>query len=178
MWLMSLVSSDHTWLPMASLASGGLAIFGAYLASRELGSKPGSVCGLSGLVAATLIAISPFAIDQSQLIRPYMLQFALLTFAIWFLTGGEKAVPGHPAWEMHRGLRAVQRQEFADARRRLEVALPKVSFLDFAVQNAWLILAQLRARAGDDRGARELFQRIASNPRFVASIRREAARGR
>ncbi len=93
-----------------------------------------------------------------------------------FLTGGEKAVPGHPAWEMHRGLRAAQRQEFADARRRLEVALPRVSFLDFTVQNAWLILAQLRAKAGDDRGARELFQRIASNPRFVASIRREAAR--
>lgn len=78
-WLMGQISFDPTWLRMEALVCGVAAIYLSWLAGRALG---GPLCGL---VATALVALSPAAIEQSQVIRPYMMHLAFLAGALWRL---------------------------------------------------------------------------------------------
>lgn len=85
-WLMGQISFDPTWLRMEALLSGVAAIYLGWRAGRAFGGP------VSGLVAAAIIAVSPAAIEQSQVIRPYMMQLAFLAGALWGLS----------SWLQHR----------------------------------------------------------------------------
>ncbi len=85
-WLMGHVSFDPTWLRMEALVSGVAAIHLTWLAGRACGGP------LAGLVAAALVALSPAAVEQSQALRPYMMQLAFLAGALW----------GISRWLQHR----------------------------------------------------------------------------
>ena len=76
LWCMSLVSLDMIWLRMLPLAAGVAAIAGTYLMGREFVGKA------AGIVGAFFIALSPAAIEQSVLVRPYTLLLAFVTFGL------------------------------------------------------------------------------------------------
>lgn len=73
------LGTDIAVLRAPSLVFGVLAIPALFLATRELLGTG------AGLLAALLVALSPGAIDQSQVIRPYTAQLAVLGFALFFL---------------------------------------------------------------------------------------------
>jgi len=75
----SALSLDFVALRAPSLVCGVLAIPALYLATRAL------VGTGAGLLAALLVALAPGAIVQSQVIRPYAMQLAVLGFALWLL---------------------------------------------------------------------------------------------
>ena len=75
----SALSLDFVALRSPSLVCGVLAIPALYLATRALLGTG------AGLLAALLVALAPGAIVQSQVIRPYAMQVAVLGFALWFL---------------------------------------------------------------------------------------------
>jgi hypothetical protein len=79
LWWMSLFGADPTWLRIFSLVCGCAGIHGVWLLGRELGG------GITGFVAAALIAISPAEIVLSQVIRPYALQLLCLSYGLYFL---------------------------------------------------------------------------------------------
>ncbi len=66
------VSDDFVWLRVPALVFGTLSIVAIYVLGKRVG---GSVCGIA---AAIVLALSPGAIELSQLARPYALQFLLL----------------------------------------------------------------------------------------------------
>jgi len=79
LWAMSKVSGSAVWLRMISLIAGLAAIAGVWLTARELVGVVGD------LAAALVVALSPAAIELSQVMRPYMLQLALVSFGLWGL---------------------------------------------------------------------------------------------
>lgn len=79
LWGMDFLGTDVTWFRMLSLIPGCISIFGVYLLGREVSGT------WVGLLAALLTAVSPSAIELSQVMRPYMFQVAGITFALYFL---------------------------------------------------------------------------------------------
>ncbi len=73
------LSLDFEALRAPALLCGVLAVPALYAAARALLGTP------TGLVAALLLAISPGAIAQSQVIRPYTLQLLVLAVGLWLL---------------------------------------------------------------------------------------------
>lgn len=90
--LVAWLSEDFLWFRLVALVSGSLAIWGFYLLGREL-SGP-----LTGIAAASFLTFSGTAIVQSQLMRPYMMQLALLVFALWFLVRHLRTERGRDLW--------------------------------------------------------------------------------
>ncbi len=76
---MSVLSDDYVWLRIPSLLCGCLAILAVHLLARRIAGWP------AGLFAAGMLAISPAGIMLSQVIRPYSMLLASLSFAIWLL---------------------------------------------------------------------------------------------
>lgn len=75
---------DFAWLRGVSLVCGTVAIWVLWLLGREMGGKGwGGVA--SGLLAASLLALSGEAIVLSQVLRPYMLLVALSGAALYHL---------------------------------------------------------------------------------------------
>lgn len=70
-------STAPLWLRIPSVLAGTATIPVVYLLARRLGNWQ------AGLVAAVMVAVSPFAIEQSQLIRMYAL-LALMVVASWW----------------------------------------------------------------------------------------------
>ena len=93
------------------------------------------------------------------------------------LRAGEAVRPEAPIWQVHRGLLAARRGEWREVRQRLETVLPRLppSWFDQKVQSAWLALADARHRTGAPELARQLWQRIAGDARFVQVFRKAAA---
>lgn len=85
------VTFDFVWFRALSLASGVGAVVALWAAARELtGRVDGrgvatSRATAAGLVAAALLALSPMAVVLSQIVRPYMLQLALVGGAVALL---------------------------------------------------------------------------------------------
>ncbi|MHC5063245.1 MAG: glycosyltransferase family 39 protein [Planctomycetota bacterium] len=79
LYAMSVVSTDYVWLRMASVVCGCLAILGLHLFVRRLAGWQ------AGIAAALMLACSPGAIMLSQVIRPYSMLLASMSFALWLL---------------------------------------------------------------------------------------------
>lgn len=77
-------TTDFVWYRAFSLACGCFAIFANFLAAREVAGS-GARGSAGGLIAALLIAASPGVTLMSQLIRPYTLQLASLSLAVFYL---------------------------------------------------------------------------------------------
>lgn len=97
--LLAGLTTEFGWFRMIAVTAGAVAIFGAYLFTRQAVGE-GSRGAIAGLLAALLLAVSPGAILLSQLIRPYMLQLALVTLAYYFLlrllqAGGRRHILGY-----------------------------------------------------------------------------------
>ncbi len=92
LWGMDFVGSDVTWFRMLSLVPGCLAIFGVYLWGKEVGGA------WVGLIAAFLTAVSPSAIELSQVMRPYMFQVAGLTYGLYFLARYVRTTKPRDLW--------------------------------------------------------------------------------
>lgn len=83
---------DFLWFRVFSVICGLIAVAGAWAAGRELvdrsapdGFGTWDSGSIAGLVAATVIALSPGAVQLSQVMRPYALQLALLLWGLYFL---------------------------------------------------------------------------------------------
>ena len=81
---MASLTTDFLWLRSPALLSGCAAVYVFFLVGRELGGT-GSRGWLTGLLSALALALSPQAIIQSQVIRPYMLLAVLLAGALYAL---------------------------------------------------------------------------------------------
>lgn len=74
------IGGNLAWLRLPSLLGGSAAIYGVYLAGRELRSDR------VGLIAAGLLALSPASIVLAQVLRPYGVLAAALAFgSAWLL---------------------------------------------------------------------------------------------
>ncbi len=73
------ISENFVWLRVPSLIGGCLAILAVYLVGRRLAGTAG------GAIAALMMALSPGAIQQSEIIRPYGVLLAILAWGSWFL---------------------------------------------------------------------------------------------
>lgn len=82
--IIGLFTWDFVAFRSASVLFGLGAVVGAWAVGRELGGR-GIRGEVAGLFAALLVALSPTAIGLSQVMRPYMLQLALLSAALYFL---------------------------------------------------------------------------------------------
>lgn len=82
---MGFFTVDYFWFRALSLLSGGAAIFAMWLCGREIAGADHLRRTVTGLVAATFLVVSPQAITLSQIMRPYMLQLALLAGALAML---------------------------------------------------------------------------------------------
>jgi hypothetical protein len=71
----ALVTPEIEWLRAPSLVAGTILVLLSYLGVRGMGGP------LAGLVAAVFVAGSPSAIMLSQVIRPYMVQLAVVGLA-------------------------------------------------------------------------------------------------
>lgn len=86
---------DFVGLRAFSVVCGLGAVAAVWAAARELtrqeqGTGHGNPTkrldlGVSGAIAGLLVALSPGAIEMSQVMRPYMLQLALLAGGLWLL---------------------------------------------------------------------------------------------
>ena len=81
---MGSITTDFLWLRSPALLSGSVAVYLFFLVGRELGGT-GRRAWLTGLLSGLALAISPRAIELSQVIRPYMLLVALLAGALYLL---------------------------------------------------------------------------------------------
>lgn len=81
---MSTVTLDVSALRSIALVFGCGWVIAMFLFARECVGR-GAVATLTGLIAACLVAISDTGIVMSQLIRPYSMQMALMTFGLYFL---------------------------------------------------------------------------------------------
>ncbi len=75
---------DFLWFRVLSVLSGIAAVAGVFVVARRL-SGEGDGASVAGFVAALLLAFAPGAVGLSQVMRPYMLQLAFLTWALFFL---------------------------------------------------------------------------------------------
>ena len=73
------ISTDFHWLRFLSVLFGASAVFSLFFLGRVSAGRP------AGLMAALFLALSPAAIEQSQLLRPYMAAMALTLPALFFL---------------------------------------------------------------------------------------------
>jgi len=78
----SFVSLEVGALRAPAFLCGVLAIPALHLATRALAGPA------AGLAAALLVAWSPAALIQSQLVRPYTMQLAVLALGLWLLARG------------------------------------------------------------------------------------------
>lgn len=93
------LTSDFVVLRSLSCLLGCLAIFGAFLAVREVCGRD-TTGAVAGIATALAVAVSPAMIELSTLIRPYMLQVSALFFALYYLArclkdGSSRAVAGY-----------------------------------------------------------------------------------
>jgi Dolichyl-phosphate-mannose-protein mannosyltransferase len=99
--LVSVLSSEVWTLRTVSLFFGCCCIPAAFLFARECVGRD-RVGTLTGLITSLLIAGSFTAIEMSQLIRPYTMQIACTTFALYYLLrflrdGGRRTLPAYAA---------------------------------------------------------------------------------
>ena len=75
---------DFFWFRAFSVLCGLAALAGAWAVARRLagGGARGEV---AGLVAGSVLAFAPGPVELSQVVRPYTLQLALLSWALFFL---------------------------------------------------------------------------------------------
>lgn len=81
---MGLLTWDFEWFRGFSLICGLGAVGAVWAVARSLAGS-GARGTVAGLVAAVTLAFAPGAVELSQVIRPYMLQVALLGSALFFL---------------------------------------------------------------------------------------------
>lgn len=74
---------DFLWFRAFSVACGVLALAGVWAVARRL-AEGGVRSVVAGLVAGLVLAFAPGAVELSQVMRPYMLQLALLSWALFF----------------------------------------------------------------------------------------------
>jgi Dolichyl-phosphate-mannose-protein mannosyltransferase len=72
---------DFFWFRMFSVGCGIVAVVAVWAVARELGGE-GVRGSVAAFLSALLLALAPGAIDLSQVMRPYMLQLALLSGAL------------------------------------------------------------------------------------------------
>jgi uncharacterized membrane protein len=77
-------NTDPGLLRCCSALFGTLSVAAVWLLGRALGGSTMGVC------CALLLAVSPGAIEQSQVIRPYTLHTALLALCLWCLVRHER----------------------------------------------------------------------------------------
>jgi hypothetical protein len=88
--ILGLFTWDFLAFRFVSVLCGLGAVVGAWAVGRELGGR-GSGGEAAGFISALLVALSPSAIGLSQVIRPYMLQLALLSGALYLLLRYQRA---------------------------------------------------------------------------------------
>ncbi len=123
----------------------------------------------------TVIDANP---DDVQLLHSVLINAAsglADTAFLAILTRGESRHADAPLLRMHRGLRAARQARWPAARDHLEAAMPRIEIRDTQIYRAWLVLAGVRQRAGDQPAGRRLYHRIAANPEFPSEIRSQAA---
>jgi len=81
---LGLLTWDFSWFRGFTLVCGLGAVWAIWAVARSLAGL-GARGTVAGLVAAVAVAFAPGAIELSQVIRPYMLQAALLGGALFFL---------------------------------------------------------------------------------------------
>ncbi|MEX2467923.1 MAG: glycosyltransferase family 39 protein [Gemmatimonadota bacterium] len=81
---MGIFTWDFLWFRTFTLACGLAAVWGMWAVARQL-AGPGTRGTVAGLTAGLMLAFAPGAIELSQVIRPYMMQVALLAGALFFL---------------------------------------------------------------------------------------------
>jgi hypothetical protein len=96
--IVGLFTWDFVAFRSVSVLCGLGAVVGVWAVGRELAGR-GTRGEVAGLCGALLVAVSPSAIELSQVVRPYMLQVALLSAALYFLLRYRRAPsPPHLAW--------------------------------------------------------------------------------
>ena len=88
------LTTDFFWFRALSLVAGAAAVGTLWAVGRALVAAEGGTrlrATATGLVAAALLAASPTAVVQSQIMRPYMLQLALVGGALALLLGWKGA---------------------------------------------------------------------------------------
>ena len=78
------VTWDFYWLRFFSVVFGVFAVVGVWASTREAAGR-GRSGAIAGFAAGMLVALAPGAIELSQVMRPYMLQLALLSTALFML---------------------------------------------------------------------------------------------
>ena len=78
-YVMRLLSDDFGFVRVFALVCGCASIYGMYMLGRQVAGAA------NGLVAALILALSPGAIEHSQIIRPYMLEIMFLVYGLAFL---------------------------------------------------------------------------------------------
>lgn len=127
---LGLLTTDFVAIRVVSVVFGTIAIYAAWLVGKEFGEADDSA-PLIGLASALLVACSPGAISLSQVMRPYMMQLALLLIALyWLLRYRQARKASNLAW--YSGVLS------------LALLTHYSSFLAFAVFSA-LILVDLNA---------------------------------
>lgn len=79
------LTTDFFWFRALSLMGGAAAVFALWECGREIAWKDPVRRTVTGLVAAALLVPSPSAVILSQIMRPYMLQLALVAGALALL---------------------------------------------------------------------------------------------
>lgn len=97
------LTTDFLWFRSISLVGAALAIFFFWRCARELAPERELRSVVAGLVAALLLVFSPMVIAQSQVMRQYTLQLALLAGALSFLLRYGRA-PARDALAWYVGL--------------------------------------------------------------------------
>ena len=80
------LTTDFFWLRALSWMGGAAAVFALWECGREIAWKDPVRRTVTGLVAAALLVASPSSVILSQVMRPYMLQLALVAGALALLT--------------------------------------------------------------------------------------------
>lgn len=83
LWAWSRVSTSLVWLRALAATAGTLSVIAIWLLAREL--FPGPRGEVAGLLSAFFLALSPAAVAQSQLLRPYTFQILLLVLSLYGL---------------------------------------------------------------------------------------------
>jgi hypothetical protein len=84
-------TTDFLWFRALSLVTGSVAVFALWECGRRMVAGRPLRETLTGLAAAALLVASPPAIALSQVMRPYMLQLALVAGALALLLGYARA---------------------------------------------------------------------------------------
>lgn len=81
---MGAIAWDFLWFRAFTVLCGLAAVWTAWAVARSLAGS-GARGTVAGLIAALAVAVAPGAVELSQVMRPYMLQVALLGGALFFL---------------------------------------------------------------------------------------------